>query len=642
MRMPTAGWRLWLLLAIPPVLVYANSLHNPFHYDDAHSIVDNEHIRDLSNIPQYFIDPTLFASEPRYAMYRPLLLTSVALNHALGEYEVAGYHVFAILLHIGCVLLVHDIALRLLGEGGRRSALAAALIFGLHPIASEPVNYISSRSELLVALLLFASLSAFLRRRAQGGLSLAGANGTLGMVFGGYGAALLSKATAVALPAVILVYALLFHRDMVRRDSKLYGGMALLSGLYLWMIIGQFHKATVGSPVRGYDEQLWSQVKALLLYLRLLLFPTGLSVDHQFLISDSLIDPFAFASTLLLGTTLVVCWRAGIRGRRLPLFLVLWFLVSLAPASLVPLNVLVNEHRLYIPLAAFAIALGWGLERIGPRGIGLAAVAGRLLSYGCMTSARNLVWGSVERLWMDAADKAPLMARPHFFLAEHHVTKGRPELAVAAYRRGLSSDSTFADGYVRLGELYTGLADMEQAETALQKARDLEPQRGELWGHLGAHYRDRALSQGDEEISAQWWQRSLSAYERAALLKPGDQALLNNLGTTYQVVGRFEEALAAHERALQIDPGNAETLLNLGNDHWYLGNPGQARLIFERAVSAAPDYAAAWFSLALMRQETGDNAGAAHAYTRAVQLNPQYTAAVEERLRSLAPGARDE
>ena len=57
-RIPTAGWRLWLLLAIPPVIVYANSLHNPFHYDDTPSIVDNEHIRDLSNIPQYFIDPT--------------------------------------------------------------------------------------------------------------------------------------------------------------------------------------------------------------------------------------------------------------------------------------------------------------------------------------------------------------------------------------------------------------------------------------------------------------------------------------------------------------------------------------------------------------------------------------------------------
>ena len=180
----------------------------------------------------------------------------------------------------------HKIALRLLGEGAHRSALVAALIFGVHPIASEPVNYISSRSELLVAFLLLASLSVFLRRRAQGGLSLAGVDGTLGLILGGYGAALLSKATAVALPAVILVHDLLFRRDMVRRDPNLYGGMALMSGLYLWVIMGQFHKATIDSPVRGYDEQLWSQVKALLLYLRLLLFPTGLSVDHQFLISD--------------------------------------------------------------------------------------------------------------------------------------------------------------------------------------------------------------------------------------------------------------------------------------------------------------------------------------------------------------------
>ena len=93
---------------------------------------------------------------------------------------------------------------------------------------------------------------------------------------------------------------------------------------------------------------------------------------------------------------------------------------------------------------------------------------------------------------------------------------------------------------------------------------------------------------------------------------------------------------------MQIDPSNAETMLNLGNDYWYLGNPEQAKLAYARAVSAAPDFAEAWFSLALMRQETGDNAGATQAYTRAAKLNSQYAAAVDERLRSLAPGARDE
>ena len=642
-----SGWRLWLLLAVPPALVYGNSLQNPFHYDDAHSIVENEHIRDVSNIPRFFVDPTLFASEPRFAMYRPLLLTTFALNHALGEYDVVGYHVIAILLHIGCVFLVHGIAMRLLGD--HRSALVAALVFGLHPIASEPVNYISSRSELLVALFFLAGIGAFLVRRQTGPSresqvdSVSDAK-TLCLVLIAYGAALLTKATAVALPATLLVYDAIFHHRMIRRDHKLYAGMALMSGLYLWMILGQFHKATVGAPVREYGEQLWSQVKAVVLYAQLLLVPTKLSVDHQFLISDSLIDPFAAISFLLLVTIMAIGWRARGKGR-IHLFLVLWFLVALAPASLVPLNVLVNEHRLYIPLAAFAIAFGWGLERLrqafdarsnSGRWMGLTTIAGLMLSYGCMTSARNEVWGSAGTLWQDAAVKAPLMARPHFFLAEDHAVAERPDLAIAAYQRGLASDSTFTTGYVRLGDLYSITSDLERAERAYLKACDLEPDRGELWGYLGSHYRERAiLDERSFSGPSNWWPRSLEAYERAVISKPQDPALLNNLGNTYQVMGRYDDALTVRKRAVTIAPHDPETLFNLGNDYRYLQNPVAAKAAYERSVSAVPDYAHAWFSLGLVRQETADTLGAIQAYTHAAQLDRQYAAVVGERLRSM-------
>jgi tetratricopeptide (TPR) repeat protein len=559
-----------------------------------------------------------------------------------------GYHVIAILLHIGCVFLVHGIAMRLLGD--HRSAVVAALVFGLHPIASEPVNYISSRSELLVAFFLLAGISAFLVRRQTGPsresqVDSASDRKTLYLVLIAYGAALLTKATAVALPATLLVYDAIFHHRMIRRDYKLYSGMALMSGLYLWMILGQFHKATVGAPVREYGEQLWSQVKAVVLYAQLLLVPTKLSVDHQFLISDSLIDPFAAISFLLLVTIMAIGWRARGGKERIHLFLVLWFLVALAPASLVPLNVLVNEHRLYIPLAAFAIAFGWGLERMrqafdargsSGRWMGLTTIAGLMLSYGCMTSARNEVWGSARTLWQDAAVKAPLMARPHFFLAEDYAAAERPELAIVGYQRGLASDSTFTTGYVRLGDLYSITNDLERAERAYLKACDLEPNRGELWGYLGSHYRERAqLDEPSSSGPSNWWPRSLQAYERAVVLEPQDPALLNNLGNTYQVMGRWRDALAAHERAATVAPDDAQTLLNLGNDHQYLKDLDAARLAYERSVSAAPDYAHAWFSLGLVRQVTADTLGAIQAYTRAAQLDRQYAAAVGERLRSM-------
>ena len=56
------GW--YLILVGLPALAYLNSLGNPFQYDDFHSIVDNPHIRQLGNIPRFFVDPTLFSVEP--------------------------------------------------------------------------------------------------------------------------------------------------------------------------------------------------------------------------------------------------------------------------------------------------------------------------------------------------------------------------------------------------------------------------------------------------------------------------------------------------------------------------------------------------------------------------------------------------
>ena len=77
-------------------------------------------------------------------MFRPLLVTSFALNYAWGGYEVGGYHVVNVLIHAagGCLLWA---LVRTMG-GGRRTALFAGLLFALHPLASEPVNYISARS----------------------------------------------------------------------------------------------------------------------------------------------------------------------------------------------------------------------------------------------------------------------------------------------------------------------------------------------------------------------------------------------------------------------------------------------------------------------------------------------------------------
>ena len=138
-----------LVFSLLAAILYANALHNPFHYDDRHSIEHNKHLRSLRNIPQFFTDPGTFSSERRGTMFRPLLLSSYAVNYAMHENWVSGFRIANLGLHVLCSLALFA----LVSRWGRlpREAWAVGLLFLLHPLHGEPINYISSRSDLLVA-----------------------------------------------------------------------------------------------------------------------------------------------------------------------------------------------------------------------------------------------------------------------------------------------------------------------------------------------------------------------------------------------------------------------------------------------------------------------------------------------------------
>ena len=609
----------WLVVVVVPALVYANSLGNPFQYDDSHSIIDNPHIRSLANLPTFFIDPTTFSEDPALAMYRPLLLATFSLNYAIGQYSPRGYHVVSLLLHLGCVSMVFAVGELLLRS--RSAAALAALVFGVHTANTESVNYISSRSEILAGLLVLATLWGFLKLRAGSG-NLAGPTIT-------FAGALLSKSIAIATPALLLCHDLLRpQQHRLKRDYLLYGWLGFIGLGYLAVVARFLKKATLDDPVRPFAEQFWTQVKAFVFYAKLLVFPWGLNVDHQFQISDTFADPFALSAALLLGSVCLVCWCLRPRTTT-PLLLLLWFLLSLLPASLVPLNVLVNEHRLYLPSAIFGLGLG-ALLAIGQRGRRLtgstrrpreggsavsampraakAATVVALVALAALTIQRNRIWQDVYILWNDAAAKAPLMARPHIMLALEHSADGNHAAAARSYEEVRRLDPGYATGYLGLGNAYVKIGMPGRAEEAYRSGLRTVERNAELYGRLGELYRVRAMSAKDNSDYRKWFGKSLDAYVAAVGLEPDDVAMLNNLGSTYQELGRPREALPHHERARLLSPDDAPTHLNLGNARSMVGDQQGAREAYARAAEIDPSYGEAWLSL-LRQAEAADSSG---------------------------------
>ncbi len=588
-------------------LVYGRGIDDPFHFDDMHSIVHNTNLRSLADVPRYFVDPGTFSVDSTLTMYRPLLLTTYAVNFAVSGTQAWSYHAVNIVVHGAVVIAVFEVLLLLLGSPA--AAALGALLFGVHPVHSEAVYYVSSRSESLAALFvlvaLFLHLSQPMSRRA---LVAAGA-------VAAFAAGLLTKSTAIVFLPLVLLVDVLIQPDRWRQRWKQHATYAVVTAGYLAFIADLLRRATLSAPVRAYSEQLWSQVKGVVYYLHLLAIPRALSVDHQFQLSEG-VDRYSGSALLLLGSVLAVAfiWRSS---RPLLLLLALWFLLALAPASVVPLNVIVNEHRIY--LSGFAVAAGGAwlsvdasrpAARTARRGLWVV-----VLVFALLAMLRGGTWDSAESLWLDAVRKGPDMARPRFVLGDLWSRQGRTADAAAVLEKGLQRDPDFAPGYRFLTEVYLQTADLEAATATARRGVERLAREADLWALLAEVSRARAL----EGSTAIWFERSASAYDEALSLDPDVTAYHDNIGNILQELQRPHEALPHHLRAVELDPTSAASRLNLGNALRMLGRYRECEAAYLTAVEIHPRYAEAWLNLAALYEQNGavDRAAAARVRARA-------------------------
>lgn len=647
-----------LLLGVV-VVVYANSLNNGFHFDDEHSLTANPAVRRIGNIPAFFTDPGLFSRDPGSGMYRPLVLISYALTYAVAGYSGPAFHAVNVIVHALVVLLATALLRQVYGDA--RAALLGGLLIAVHPLASEPVNYVSSRSESMAAA---GYVAAVLLHRRSGGR--AGWPSLLA-----FGAALLSKSTAVTLPLVLLLHdrmtgwgsgsanrqagspqdqvcrpaavpsvhlhpgtgdasaaaftgaaavipATDFCRDLVRR----YGAYWLLAGIYVLGTRTLLLRATTTAPVRPLIEHWLIQTKALAYYIRLLMFPQPLSVEHQFGTAAGWTNPALLAALALSGT---LVWL--IRRQRISVFWCAWMLLALLPTLMVPLNVLVNERRLYLPLVA---GTGWLIGLLRDHVWRFRSTMGTwmLLSLlTVLTVQRNTDWRSTERLWAQARRVSPQAVRPHLRLGSVYRQAGWIDQARTAYLRVLDLDSTNASAYNNLGNLYEAEGHAGDAKLYYAKALRLQPHYVEAQVNLAALY-----------------SRSGHLNEAIALLEAARQAgnerpaWLNNLGTTYLRAERYDEAIEVLQQAVALEPDHAGMRYNLAGALAGAGRLQAAETAFRAALQLDPAHAGAHVRLGELLQQQGRPQEAARAYRSFLEHwhgDPATADVVHQRLRRL-------
>lgn len=435
-------WPGAVLLAAAVLLAYANALAGPFQFDDWWSIVDN---------PAAHRVHAWWQALPGI---RPLLKLVNALNWQLAP-TAWSFHALNLAVHAGNSLLVLLLAHAWLPTlaprlpAPRRAALALALLFALHPAATEAVTYISGRSISLMAFFYLAALWAQeQRRQAPQSVRWAWLAALL------FASALAVRETAVTLPFALLLLAHCRGESLPRAVRRLWPmwtvlAVAVITASFVIPAYGSFFGWSL--QTRDAPSQMLGQLAAHRYLLTGPALGMELNIDPDVRVPTHL-DGGLLAFAVLMSGIGVIALRVRQRSPWL-LFGLGWYLLHLLPSnSLLPRFDLANDRHLYLSLLGLAL---WLAVAIGnaPRRLAWTALAVLAIALGIVTRQRNHDYRSELALWTATVTHSPHKARPWVNLGWARQQAGDTEGAAKAYRCAIARDPSHRQARINLAAL---------------------------------------------------------------------------------------------------------------------------------------------------------------------------------------------
>ena len=382
----------FLLLGIATVVLYVGDLRlGFFKIDDQQYVVNNRWIHGITVENLRHILTT-----PYFVNYSPLHLLSYMLDYALAGLNAFAFHLSS---NIWAGLVAGFVFLAALALTGRQKvALAAGILFVLHPAHVEAIAWISSRKDLVAAAFALPSLLAYLRYRKGGSAAIKWyCASVLLFVLGVSG-----KLSVATFPAVFLAHDLFIERRPWK-GSLLDKVPFLVAAGVMALVVAS------AQPSTGVHPNPYALLAALVQNLWLL---TGFGTYVIYR------TPFG-STTLLLQfisvAILIAIFAAPLLiGRRAPLATVLiyWILFTLIPSQVLSFAYPVADRYLFFPSIAAAVLIAWGVmtmgERFGRQGLIVAVIL--LLALGSMWARTTLTyvseWRDPRSVWYAASAKS--------------------------------------------------------------------------------------------------------------------------------------------------------------------------------------------------------------------------------------------
>lgn len=563
-----------VVLAAAILLVYHNALDGPFIFDDETSIVLNPAIRSLW--PPW---APLMSPPDTTVAGRPVVGISLAVDYALHGLDVAGYHASNIAFHVLAALLLLGVVRSTLrsapleGRFGRHAtglALTISLIWALHPLQTESVDYVVERTEILMGvfflLTLLCTILGSRSSRPWPWYAAAWSSCALGMG---------SKEVMVVAPLLVLLYDAVFLADSLRaawsKRRGLYAGLAICWLVLALPVATGAHGSSAGFSFADLTVPQYAatQPGVILHYLRLCFWPHPLVVDYFDWPTAGTVSEILPAGALVALLLALTAWGLA---RKPPLgFLGAWFFLILAPtSSFLPLRgQLAAERRMYLPLVPVVALVALGLYRWLPtsaahagrvtiRSRTAAAVLGAVVVVvvvvlGRISYLRNQDYRSAVSVWSDVVAKRPGNARARNNLGIALSREGRYREAAGHLGEALRLKDDFAEAYNNLGIALARQGRLEPAMETLEAGLRVKPDSHAM------HY-----NLADALARSLRWAEATEHYSEAIRLRtePFPEAL-RALAMAHAHQGRLDDAERGLRRTLELKPQWPQALLDL-------------------------------------------------------------------------------
>ncbi|MEO0156236.1 MAG: tetratricopeptide repeat protein [candidate division WOR-3 bacterium] len=450
-----------ILIALNTIL-YIQSLHFDFIWDDRSLILQNQTVQNPSKIIDAF-KTTIKVFGEDYGFYRPITIITYTIDNLIWNGKPFGFHLSNIIIHI---LVVINIFYLISWLFNLQKGFFASLIFTTFAAHIENVVFISGRMDSLATLFMLFALNIYFTSKTPVFLKLSVF--AISLFF-----AILSKEIAYIFPFIFILLVLFKYPRAIRiTHFKIGGSIIVVIFIFYFLLKSILIKSILAPPHSGFTflQRIIMIPQIIVFYLQILLFPFNLNARHyHFLFNSIQLEKLIIAVIILM---VLIFLLLRVKKNRQILLGSLWFITGLIPVlNIFPLSgMLVAERFLYFPSIGIAILLvGFMPDKLSYFFSNLKNALASLIflfifiSNVVFTLLRIPIWSNEEKFFTKMITQNPDAPLGYHNLGHFYYRQGIWDKAEQYYKKAISINPYFPAPHASLGDLYVRIGKYKEA-----------------------------------------------------------------------------------------------------------------------------------------------------------------------------------